>query len=126
MASRPKVMVVEDDEDIRESLVDVLVDHGYGSSSAVHGLDALRKLAGPEALPGLILLDLMMPVMDGQTFREQQLARPELRDIPVVVISAFPDHDRMVAKLKPAAFLPKPIDLTELLRVIEKFALAPA
>jgi CheY-like chemotaxis protein len=123
MVSRPRVLVVEDDEDIRESLVEVLLDHGYASTSAVHGLDALRKLKDPAQRPSLILLDLMMPVMDGRAFREHQLSEPALATIPVVVISAFRDQDRMVSSLKPAAFLPKPIDLPALLRAIEVHAL---
>jgi len=122
MVSRPRVLIIEDDEDIRESLVDVLHDHGYAPTSAVHGLDALRKLSDPAARPNLILLDLMMPVMDGRAFREKQLSDPALASIPVVIISAFRDQDRMVSSLKPAAFLPKPIDLPTLLRMIEDYS----
>ena len=124
MPYKPHVMVVEDDEDIRESLLDVLDDYGYQSTSAIHGRDALDKLSDLGSRPNVILLDLMMPVMDGREFREQQLATPELADIPVVVISAFHDLERMVESLKPAAYLSKPIDLQRLLSLVEHFAKA--
>lgn len=124
MEHKPRVMVVEDDEDIRESLMAVLEDYGYASTGAVHGRDALDKLRDQGARPNVILLDLMMPVMDGQEFRERQLATPALADIPVVVISAFRDGERLVATLKPSAYLRKPIDLPRLLELVEHFAKA--
>jgi CheY-like chemotaxis protein len=124
MEYKPRVLVVEDDEDIRESLIDVLRDFGYESTGAVHGRDALDQLRDRSARPKVILLDLMMPVMDGREFRERQLAMPELADIPTVVISAFRDGERLVATLKPSAYLPKPIDLPRLLELVEYFAKA--
>jgi CheY-like chemotaxis protein len=122
MLYKPRVMVVEDDEDIRESLLDVLDDYGYEATSAIHGRDALDKLSEESARPTVILLDLMMPVMDGREFRERQLATPALADIPVVVISAFHDLERLIESLKPAAYLSKPIDLKRLLQIVEGFA----
>jgi len=122
MEYKPRVMVVEDDEDIRESLIAVLEDYGYESTGAVHGRDALDKLRDQSARPQVILLDLMMPVMDGREFRERQLATPALARIPVVVISAFRDVERLVLALKPSAYLHKPIDLPRLLELVEHFA----
>jgi CheY-like chemotaxis protein len=81
------VMVVDDDDDIRETLTGLLEDEGYtvcACSTGQEALDALR--AG--ALPRVILLDLMMPVMDGVEFRRAQLADPRFADIPVILITA--------------------------------------
>jgi CheY-like chemotaxis protein len=119
---KPRVMVVEDDDDIRDSLIDVLHDFGYLTSSASHGRDALDQLHDGSPRPTLILLDLMMPVMDGPAFREQQLKSPELAGIPVVVISAFHDLERIIASLQPAAYLAKPIDVARLLQLVERYA----
>src|SRR5881392_3915466 len=85
------VLVVEDDEDIRDSLVEFLGDEGYEARGAGNGREALSLLAAIAPPPCLIILDLMMPVMDGRTFREEQLRRPDVADIPVIVISAYRD-----------------------------------
>src|SRR5690242_10127431 len=87
------IMVVEDDEEIRETLVDLLHDHGYEAIGARDGRDALDTLAHAKELPCLIVLDLMMPVMDGKAFREAQLQDPSLSKIPVLVISAYHDAE---------------------------------
>ena len=73
-------------------------------------------------LPTLILLDLMMPQMDGIHFRQRQLAAPELRAIPVVIISARPDIARQAAELRVDDFLRKPMSFEELLHVVQNRA----
>jgi CheY-like chemotaxis protein len=114
---RRRVMVVEDDEGIREALCDLLDTEGFAVMSAVHGADALSKLRdGNEKRPDVILLDLMMPVMDGWSFRAEQRNDPALSQIPVIVITASRQAD--VASLEPKAFLKKPIDFDELLKAI--------
>jgi CheY-like chemotaxis protein len=113
-----EVMVVEDDDDIRESLVEFLEEHGYHPVQAHHGRDALQKLNASPQRPRLIVLDLMMPVMDGRDFREEQLRHPELARIPVVVISAYRDVDLRAGALH-LQHLKKPLDLRELLRVVQ-------
>lgn len=118
--STRQVLVVEDDEDIRESLLEFLEDHGYEAVGAVHGRDALDKLAAPDLTPCVIILDLMMPVMDGRAFREEQLERPELSEIPVVVISAYKDVRANTKDLNVASALPKPLNLATLLEVVEQ------
>jgi CheY-like chemotaxis protein len=80
-------LVVDDDVHIRESLSEYLQEEGFDVRSASHGLEALEVARrGPR--PDVIVLDLLMPVMDGWDFRAAQLASPDLADIPVVVISA--------------------------------------
>jgi CheY-like chemotaxis protein len=115
-----RVLVVEDDETIRESLIEFLEDNGYQATGAGHGREALEKLQGTEPRPCLIVLDLMMPVMDGASFREQQLQDPALSQIPVVVVSAYREVSRRAAELSAAAHLQKPLKLAELLEVVER------
>jgi CheY-like chemotaxis protein len=115
-----RIAVVEDEEMIRETIVEFLGDQGYEAFGAVHGRDALDKLTNGERRPCLILLDLMMPVMDGWAFRAQQLQTPGLTDIPVVVFSAYPDANKTASELGAVDYLPKPVNLTRLLDVIER------
>src|ERR1700733_13792148 len=85
--SAPIVLVVDDDHDIRGTLSQVLEDEGYSTAAASDGREALRLLrAGLR--PCIIFLDLSMPGMDGWDFRADQMADPDLRTIPVVVITA--------------------------------------
>src|SRR5437868_11724547 len=86
-AHRP-ILIVDDDESIRTSLADVLGDEGYVVATAADGLEALEYLRHSTLVPCLILLDLWMPRLNGQGFREQQLANRDWLSIPVVVISA--------------------------------------
>lgn len=86
-ARRRLIMVVDDDDDIRETLATVLEDEGLDVAPFGRAADALGALRGG-LTPRAILLDLMMPVMDGAEFRRVQLADPSLAGIPVVLISA--------------------------------------
>lgn len=113
------VLVVEDDETIRETLVELLVEYGYAAESAADGREALEKLAESSTAPCLILLDLMMPGMDGREFRERQLCDPALSEIPVVVISAYRDLRTLAGELRPVAMLKKPLRLADLLGVVK-------
>src|SRR6185437_7705633 len=80
------LLVVEDDADHRETLRDILEEEGYRVTTAVNGRDALTRIAaGP--LPDLILLDLMMPEMDGWTLMEKLSAREGFASIPIIVTS---------------------------------------
>jgi CheY-like chemotaxis protein len=118
----PKVLVIEDDETIRESLIDFLADNGYEALGAVNGRDALEKLRATRP-PCLIVLDLMMPIMDGEKFREQQLQDPTLSHIPTVVMSAYRDVAGMAAAVTAHAYLTKPFKLDELLEVVQTHCL---
>src|SRR5687768_12107285 len=88
MNDRPLVMVVDDDADIREAVADVLSDEGYPVELASNGREALNVLSAGAFRPNLILLDLMMPELDGWGLMAELEKRPELSAIPVVVFSA--------------------------------------
>lgn len=113
----PLLMVVDDDRDIRETLVEALEDHGYRASSAANGREALDALAARDELPALILLDLMMPVMDGRAFRDIQRAHPRWSAIPVIMISAYSDVD---AHAMGVQCLRKPLTMRTLLAAIDR------
>ncbi|MCC6554166.1 MAG: response regulator [Polyangiaceae bacterium] len=114
---RGPIMVVDDDEDVRETIRDALEMNGYSVVTAENGRVALDKLATMER-PGLILLDLMMPVMDGLEFLAAGLASRVLEGIPVIVITAY---DHLAAKASDAtAVVKKPIDLAVLMTWVER------
>jgi CheY-like chemotaxis protein len=113
------VLIVEDDNDVREALVEVLTFEGYRVATATNGLDAIEQLRrdGP---PDLILLDLMMPVMDGRQFRAAQVKEAAFADVPVIVISADGQVDQKIAGLGISAYLRKPIEVEDLLDLISR------
>ena len=112
----PPVLIVEDDPDSRNMLAALLGLHGYRTVTAANGLEAL-EMARRER-PAVILLDLMMPVMDGQTFRREQLGDATLAAIPVVVLSAHARTAELARELGASTHLLKPFDLDQLLRAI--------
>ncbi len=115
-----RILVVEDDTDLRRSLAEVLEDEGCQVACARDGEEALQHLASSDP-PAAILLDLTMPGMDGWTFRSRQRSDPRLSRIPTVVISAaFAGDASGVSSLAPDAFLPKPFDLGNLLDVLHR------
>jgi CheY-like chemotaxis protein len=120
----PRVLVVDDEATIRDTLVDILGDNGYVAVGATDGRDALRKLRAPGAPWAVILLDLTMPVMDGAAFRDEQRRDPALASIPVVVISAYRDVASKAADLQVAAFLSKPLNVPALLALLRTHARA--
>ncbi len=116
------VLIIEDDEGVRESVASVLQEEGYFVEAMDDAAAAWRRLQ-QTPLPTLILLDLTMPDMDGACFRERQLADPLLRAIPTIVISARPDVARQAATLRADAFLRKPMSFEELLHVVQNRAI---
>jgi CheY-like chemotaxis protein len=114
------ILVVDDDVDIRDALSELLSDLGYEVRCACHGRDALAQLRTGER-PQVILLDMKMPVMDGEAFRWEQLAHPEWADIPVIILSATVDCPSAAKKLRTQGCLRKPFApgplLQELARV---------
>lgn len=112
------VLIVEDDAFVAETMAEVLRDEGYDVAVASDGQQALEWLANNVA-PDLILLDLWMPNVDGEEFRQRQLANPALAAIPVVVVSAAADARKRAQALGAATVLQKPVDLVRLLDVVE-------
>ncbi len=115
-----RVLVVDDDDDIRDAIKDLLQDDGYQVESARNGVEALEHLRARSARPSVILLDVMMPIMDGVAFRAAQERDPELRDIPVVIFSAHRDVARLADRLHVAAHLEKPLTARSLLDVVAR------
>ena len=115
-----QVLVVEDNTDVRETLMELLESHGYQALGAEHGQEALDKIQNLPEPPCMIVLDLMMPVMDGRAFRQEQLKDPKMSQIPVVVVSAY-DSIPYRKELDASAYLRKPLDLRELLRLVDRY-----
>ena len=110
-----KLLIVDDEVAILEALTDILSVEGYEVTTAANGAEGLEHAR--EDRPDLILLDLMMPVMDGQEMLRRLKEAPELRDIPVVVMSAG-----RVSKsdLRGSRFLAKPFELDDLLDTVSE------
>jgi len=111
------VLVVEDDEDIRDVLATILQESGYSVIIAKNGEEALQRLRSGTFRPCVILLDLWMPVMDGRQFREEQRKDASLAGIPVVAFSG----DGETQDFDAAAYLSKPVQLTPLVSTIGRF-----
>lgn len=116
-----RVLVVEDDIEIRESLMEILEEHGYEPLGAENGLEALERLRESTPPPCLIVLDLMLPRMDGKAFRREQLRDPRFAGIPVVVISAFQDAAQLIQDMKVADLLKKPFKPHELVDTARRY-----
>jgi CheY-like chemotaxis protein len=114
------ILVVDDDEDLRLALSDILEAEGYGVMHAENGVDALDKLRDGHGKPHVILLDLMMPKMDGVTFRKVQLQDPAIADIPVVIVSANWKSAQTVQDLGVAGVLPKPFSTVDLITTVSR------
>jgi CheY-like chemotaxis protein len=114
------ILVVEDDDIIRDSLVDFLADNGYDARGAIDGNDALTQLQATSPLPCLIVLDMMMPGMDGETFRNQQLSDPKLAGIPTLVMSAHYAGDKLAQGVDATAYMRKPLDLDRFLALVQR------
>lgn len=115
--AEPTVLVVDDDRDIRETIRLILDSNGYRTLGASNGKEGLLLL-GRNAAIGLILLDMMMPVMDGRRFRDAQLGEPSLAVIPVVLITGDGNALDKAAALGVAGHLTKPLDIDDLLKVV--------
>jgi CheY-like chemotaxis protein len=116
-----RVLVVDDDAEIRSTLIEVLQDAGYEAVGASDGHEALAQLRDPEDRWCVVLLDLMMPNMDGRAFRAEQMLGPALSPIPVVIVSAMSDVAEAAEEMQVSAHVTKPIRLSELVRVVDRF-----
>ncbi|WP_437680825.1 response regulator [Sorangium sp. So ce131] len=119
MSSRPgrRILIVDDDAAIRRTLGELLEEEGYAVASAANGREALDCLRDDPTF-ALVLLDLMMPVMDGFQFRAEQKSDPALASLPVVVMTARGGMDR--AGFDAEAVVSKPFDLLLLMGAIER------
>ena len=118
-APRSSIMIVEDDEDIREMLRLVLEANGYRVATAADGLEAWEHLAD-NWQPALIILDLMMLRMDGEHFLKKLRASSQ-SGISVVVMSGQPGAIQKARELKADGSLIKPVELDDFLQTVERF-----
>jgi CheY-like chemotaxis protein len=114
MTTVAKILVVDDEPAIRELIVAVLEDEGYDAISAGSGSRALELM--PAERPDLVLMDIMMPEMDGREALRRMRDRPDLATIPVVMMSAAFTPNRIGQHV--SGFLPKPFDLDHLLATV--------
>jgi CheY-like chemotaxis protein len=112
----PCVLIVEDDTDVREFMDVLLTTHGFETMTAANGREALERMRSRR--PCLVLLDLMMPVMDGWQFRAQQLREPSLADVPVVCVTAVAEQSDRLERLN-APCLRKPVEFQALLDAVQ-------
>ncbi len=115
--NRPLVLVVDDDPDILDAICDILQGEGYRVARARHGLEALDRVT--QQRPDLILLDLMMPVMDGLAFAQALRDRKLDEGLPIVVISAD-GNPQKAAAVGAQVYLAKPFDIDALLSAVSR------
>ncbi|WP_437601141.1 response regulator [Sorangium sp. So ce590] len=119
-----RILVVEDDLDIRSILSQLLVFEGYDVDEASDGAEALAMLR-KDPLPALILLDLMMPIMDGWQLRAELQRDPTLSSVPVVIVSADVRAEQEASRLRVAGLLKKPLQIEPLLDLVHRICGAP-
>jgi CheY-like chemotaxis protein len=113
------ILIVEDDPSIRNMLRLALEMSDYSVAAAENGQEALSLLCESDYKPRLILLDLMMPVMDGWTFARKLDESPKLKDIPFVILTAFADRAGSIPNSR--GLLRKPVDLSKLMSFVETY-----
>ena len=118
------VLVVDDDDDIRDAVQEVLEDEGYTTVGASNGKEALDVMRTSTKLPALVLLDLMMPEMDGWELLVRMDEDPALHRVPVALMSAHPsirkafDSDHRHHRMQASLLLPKPLNVLRLLSLV--------
>lgn len=120
--SKP-VLLVEDSPDLQALIIEFLEGEGCNIVYASNGQQALEMLKSMQELPALILLDLMMPVMDGHVFRQEQAKNSRIANIPVIIMTADGHIESKTIKLGAQGFIKKPIDDVEnLLDVVKRYS----
>ena len=112
------VLVVEDDDSIRTSMIEMLEMEGYKTFSAANGQQALDLLKDKIPKPCLVLLDMMMPIMNGREFLDAVMKDARLAPIPVLIVSAVADPANAKGSI---GFLKKPIDIDNVLDIVSKY-----
>lgn len=120
MIEQKLILLVEDDEDIRRNMKSLLEDEGYRVELAENGQLALDYLNSSPKLPAMIILDLMMPVMDGFQFRQIQQGDARLGHIPVAIMTADGHIDEKRLRTRANAALRKPADIEDILDVVSR------
>ena len=120
MDRKPCIAVVEDDDDLREAITDLLKEAGYDVLASGNGKDALALLRQNPHVRAIVL-DVMMPVMNGATFRGEQLADSSIASIPLVLLTGRDDSAPIANMLGAVACLQKPLAGDALLRVLEAY-----
>jgi len=113
-----RVLIIDDDFAIREALAELLTEEGYLPAAAANGRDAPARLDEDGPWPCLIVLDLTMPVMNGESFRELQLRIPELAHIPTIVVTADDRTESRTEPMKVQTSLQKPIDIERFIATV--------
>lgn len=117
---RGPILLIEDDRDIGQTISEVLEQEGYGVIVATDGHQALDYLRGAAQQPRVIVLDLMMPVMDGWAFRAEQRKLAASRSVPVLIVSADGNMRRNTDDIGAAGYLRKPFDIEQLLDALAR------
>jgi CheY-like chemotaxis protein len=116
---RPTVLIVDDDAGIRRSLERLLAWEGYATAQAANGVEALAYLRD-RPRPRVVLLDLMMPEMNGWEFMRAIATDPLLADVPIVLLSAHTNTQETADDMRVFGWLDKPIDLDRLIQTVEQ------
>jgi CheY-like chemotaxis protein len=114
------ILVVDDDDDVRSTVAEALEDEGFEVATAANGAEALKLLVDG-LFPDAILLDMMMPEMDGWGFRAEQQKRTEIAAIPVVVFTAYGFSREVSEEMGAQGHLRKPLRLADLLQTMNRF-----
>ncbi len=115
---KKSILIVEDDEAIRSTMSDLLEMEGYTIYTSENGQEALNFLSAPPSMPDLILLDLMMPILDGFGFCEAKEKSAEIAQIPVIIMSADGNIRQKQTKTHALGYLKKPVDIDEVLKSV--------
>jgi two-component system chemotaxis response regulator CheY len=118
MDAQPEILVVEDDPDIRETVLEALEHNGFSAIGAADGVDAVETLRASDHKFDLVLTDLAMPRMDGQQLREEMKKTPAWATIPVIVLSSEINVRARAMALGAAGYLRKPFRLNELFNLL--------
>jgi CheY-like chemotaxis protein len=115
------ILIIEDEPELRAAFKEILIlDGDHTIATAAHGREGLDYLRETAQLPDLILMDLLMPEMNGIQFSEERLKDKRLLSIPLILMSADSDFEKRCPDLRAAAFLHKPVDLSYLVKEVHR------